>query len=87
MTENNTPPPRRDNGLYFVLGAIVVALGVLVWYVMGSPGDTTTPAPAGNEVSITNEAPASEPAQEPASDAPAEVEVAPGADDAPAPQQ
>ncbi|TQS70264.1 hypothetical protein ERN12_14000 [Rhodobacteraceae bacterium] len=82
MADHN-PPPRRDGGMYFILGAIVVALGVLLWFVMGDPATTT--ADRSDGVSITNQvenpqtdAPVADdaPAQDPA----AEVDVAPSAD-------
>ncbi|WP_339108423.1 hypothetical protein [Thioclava sp. GXIMD4216] len=90
MSQTPTPPPRRDGGLYFILGAIVVALGVLMWYIMGSPGDQSATPPSGaGDVSITNEvAPQSDPAPQTQDnkEPPAQVDVAPDADNGTQPQ-
>lgn len=52
------PQPRNSNTIFFILGAIVVALGVVFWLISD---DTVlveeTPA-AAPDVTITNEAPA-----------------------------
>ncbi|OCX60426.1 hypothetical protein BFP70_17600 [Thioclava sp. SK-1] len=72
------PRERHDGGLYFILGAIVVALGVLIWMVMGEP--TGTASPDTSSVSITNQVDA--PSNDAAPEEPAEVTVAPSADGA-----
>ncbi|MFP1643751.1 hypothetical protein [Pontitalea aquivivens] len=91
----NTQPPRpqgsSSGGIYFVLGAIIVALIVVIWLVMDSPAPTGTPEATAPEatapeapasVTITNEAPDTgvvvSPSPEPAEPA------APAAPEAPA---
>lgn len=85
----NPHPPRpqgsSSSGIYFVLGAIVVALIVVIWLVMDSPAPTGTPGATAPEapasVTITNEAPGTgvvvTPSPEPAEPAAPEAPAAP----------
>ncbi|MCL7464190.1 hypothetical protein [Phaeovulum sp. NW3] len=85
----NPQPPRpqgsSSGGIYFVLGAIVVALVVVIWLVMDSPAPTGTPEATAPEapasVTITNEAPDTgvvvTPSPEPAEPAAPEAPAAP----------
>lgn len=87
----NTPHvvERRGNGgIFFVLGAIVVALGVVVWLVSGdgsSSVNDATPGTSESSITINNDAapaPSETPVETPA---PAPTEVpAPAPDAAPA---
>lgn len=57
-----------NGGILFVLGAIVVAIGLLLWYVVG--GNTTPSATPVTKTNITIEAPAAA-KPDPAATAPA----------------
>ncbi|AJE45175.1 hypothetical protein [Celeribacter indicus] len=55
---SNTPRSSSGNGgIYFVLGAIVVAIGVIIYLVAGGDADLTSGTEAPSSVNITNEAP------------------------------
>jgi hypothetical protein len=73
--------PSGNGGMLFVLGAIVVALGIVLWYVLGGAGMQTGAAGSSTSTSVTIEAPAATaPAAEPA--APAAEPAAPAPADA-----
>ncbi|WP_226552194.1 hypothetical protein [Celeribacter naphthalenivorans] len=77
MAQNESYNQSSGNGgLYFILGAVVVVLGVILYVVMG--GDTTPMTETGDSASVTinNDAPdnggsASVTTEEPAAEAPA----------------
>lgn len=46
-----------NSGLYFILGAVVVVLGVILFFVLGGDDTVAPTADAPSSVSITNEAP------------------------------
>ena len=100
MSDYNTQTPPRSSGLpptepprssispiVFIVGGLVVAVGVLFWAMSDEGGVTTTPAATDTNISIDNTtAPASDPAPAAMDAAPAEpapAEIAP-ADTAPA---
>lgn len=72
---------KGNNGIFFILGAIVVALGVIFFLVSGGD-DADTVAPAENGTVIENNAPAAD-TTAPATTAPAETAPTP-APEAPA---
>lgn len=78
-----TRPESSGSGVFFILGAIVVALGVVIWLVAGSEPDSAVPADqAAPSVTINNDAAAPD-AGAPAASTPAPTETAP--EPAPAP--
>lgn len=80
--QRTTVRTSSGNGIYFVLGAIVVALGVIFFVVSGNDSGSVTDQPATTSTTINNEAApaANEPAATtPAPDAAAPAQTAPEA--------
>ena len=81
-----------SGGVAFIVGGLVVAVGLIAWFVWGDPAPVTG-VTEGDSTSITIETPANEPAATapsstvpaPAPEAAAPVETAPAAPAAPAP--
>ena len=74
----NTTKPEGNNGITFIVGGLVVAVGVLVWLVLGGgvPFSTGSGGSTTN-TSVTVEAPEPSPAPAPEPAAPAVADPAP----------
>lgn len=77
------PPSQSDGtrlgGIYFVLGAIVVALGVVLWLVSDDSSSVTEAPPPATSAPATPQAPSTTPAPAaPSTAAPAPATTAPG---------
>ncbi|WP_134724469.1 hypothetical protein [Paracoccus luteus] len=64
---------KSSSGLWFLIGAVIVAVAAIIWY-LGAGGDVAATAPAGDTTSVTVTAPAADTA----------ADSAPAATDAPA---
>ncbi len=80
MSDPNTNAQRSGNGtLFFIVGALVVAVGVLYWIFSGgtAPATSGAPAPADTNITIEN-------SSAPAATEPADTQPAAGTEPAPA---
>ncbi|SLN68132.1 hypothetical protein AQS8620_03197 [Aquimixticola soesokkakensis] len=69
---------RSNGGLYFILGAVVVVLGVVVYLLVGNDSGISMPASDGGSVTINNnDAPTPSPDVSITNEAPAAPEAAP----------
>lgn len=79
---NNNTPQSSNSGLYFIIGAVVVAIAAIMWYLSGGEVPTATTAPAGDTNVTVTTPPATETAPvvvetAPAGQAPAATQEAP----------
>ena len=78
-------PAKSGSTIYFILGALVVAVALIGWSLSGGSGpDTPNSAARDTNTNVTIEAPAANPAATPDATAPAEAVPAP-AESMPAP--
>lgn len=72
IERNTVVESRSSGGITFIVGGLVVAVGVIAWLVFGSGiGVASKPADSTSNTSVTIEAPAAAPAPAPAEPAPA----------------